>query len=357
MKLFKGATHLTRYIFPRSLEHVPSEVVQTVADIIEFCHLVRRSVVDEDTLVAINASVSRFHLHREIFRATVRPEGFTLPRQHSIVHYRPLIQMFWAPNGLCSSITESKHIKAVKKSYKRTNHNKPLSQMLLTNQRLDKLAAARDSCTMRGMLDGALLPPPLPPRNPSCSLSPPPEHPDDERVDSGTIGGPTCIGEVKLAKTEGASLIDFSQLSVHELSVYMEQPHLHELIRCFLLDQLNPDAPIPSGRIPLDQCPDFAEWVFLYTSARAVSYALSDVSGVGGMHHERIRATKRWYRGPPRYGCVFLKHDRDLAGFQGLHAARVRMLFRFKYRGIDYPCALIHWFSARGEHPCPDTGM
>ncbi|KAJ7509345.1 hypothetical protein B0H11DRAFT_1702893, partial [Mycena galericulata] len=22
-----------------------------------------------------------------------------------------------------------------------------------------------------------------------------------------------------------------------------------------------------------------------------------------------------------------------------------------------YPCALDHWFSARGEHPCPETGM
>ncbi|KAJ6539906.1 hypothetical protein B0H10DRAFT_2181608 [Mycena sp. CBHHK59/15] len=75
------------------------------------------------------------------------------------------------------------------------------------------------------------------------------------------------------------------------------------------------------------------------------------------MHHERIRATKSWYCGPPRYDCIFMEDDKDLAGFRGLHAARVRVLFRFKYRRIDYPCALIHWFSARGDHPCPDTGM
>ncbi|KAJ7750937.1 hypothetical protein DFH07DRAFT_869023 [Mycena maculata] len=342
---------LMKVYLPAIAGHVPAAVVQTVADIIEFCHLVRRSVIDEDTLIAIDNSVSRFRLHREVFRASVRPEGFSLPRQHSIVHYRPLIQMFGAPNGLCSSITESKHIKAVKKPYRRTNHNKPLSQILLTNQRLDKLAAARVDFAARGMLDGALLPPPPPLRN--GSASPAPENPDDDHVDNGAIEGATCIGEVKLAKT----YIRRVPRDVHELALYMEQPRLHELIRRFLFDQLNPNAPTPGGQIPLAQCPEFSERIFLYHSARAVFYAPSDVSGVGGMHHERIRATKSWYRGPPRYDCVFLEHDTDLVGFQGLHAARVHMFFHFKFRGVDYPCALIHWFSARGEHPCPETGM
>lgn len=185
---------------PAITGHVPPTVVQAVADIIEFCHLVRRSVIDEDTLIAIDQSVARFHLHREVFRETVRPEGFSLPRQHSIVHYRPLIQMFGAPNGLCSSITESKHIKAVKKPYRRTNHNKPLSQILLTNQRLDKLAAARIDFTARGMMDGSLLP--LPPLPSQGSPSPPPDS-DDDSVDNGAIDGPTVVGEVKLAKTYG----------------------------------------------------------------------------------------------------------------------------------------------------------
>ncbi|KAJ7862335.1 hypothetical protein B0H14DRAFT_3613333, partial [Mycena olivaceomarginata] len=292
---------LMKVYLPAIAGHVPPEVVQAVADIIEFCHLVRRSVIDEDTLDAIDDAVANFHRHREVFRV-VRPEGFgSLPRQHSIVHYRPLIQMFGAPNGLCSSITESKHIKAVKRPYRRTNHNKPIGQILLVNQRLDKLNNARVDFTARGMMDG-----------------------------SGAVEGPTCIGEVKLAKTYG--------------DVHMDQPRLHELIRRFLFDQLNPDAPLPGARIQLDQCPEFSERVFLYNSARAVFYAPSDVSGVGGMHHERIRATKSWYRGPRAIRLC-------------LHAARVRMLFRFKYRGIDYPCALIHWFTARGDQPCPETGM
>ncbi|KAJ7261170.1 hypothetical protein C8J57DRAFT_1635845 [Mycena rebaudengoi] len=341
---------LMKVYLPAIAGHLPSTVVQAVADIIEFCHLVRRSVIDEDTLLAIDAAVARFHQHREIFREDVRPDGFSLPRQHSIVHYRDLIQLFGAPNGLCSSITESKHIKAVKKPYRRSSHNKPLGQMLLTNQRLNKLAAARVDFTARGMLEGSLLPPP--PQRESLSPDPDPD-PDDEHVENGAVDGPTCLGEVKLAKTYVRKI----PRDIAGLSEHVGQPRLCELIRRFLFDQLNPDAPVPGGDVVLADCPEFSERVFAYNSARAVFYAPSDISGIGGMHHERIRATKSWYGGAPRYDCALIEHDTSLAGFRGLHAVRVRLFFRFKFRGVTYPCALIHWFSIRGDAPCPDTGM
>lgn len=69
-----------------------------------------------------------------------------------MVHYFQMIQAFGAPNGLCSSITEAKHSKAVKDIWRRTNHYQPLSQMLYINQRLDKLSAMRADFTHRGML-------------------------------------------------------------------------------------------------------------------------------------------------------------------------------------------------------------
>ncbi|KAJ6523207.1 hypothetical protein B0H19DRAFT_1277074 [Mycena capillaripes] len=341
---------LMKVYLPAIAGHVPSQMVHAVASITEFCYLVRRSVIDEDTLLAVDTTVDLFHTAREIFRV-VRPDGFSLPRQHSMVHYRPSMQAFAAPNGLCSSITESKHIKAVKRPYRRSSRNKPLSQILLTNQRLDKLAAARVDFTARGMMDGALIPLPLSliPEVPPIE----PENLDDDQIDQGDVPGPTCLGEVKLAKTYVRKV----PRDVHQLARHIGQPRLHELIRRFLFDQLHPDAPTPGGRVPISDCPDFSERVFMYNSARAVFYAPSDVCGIGGMHHERIRATKSWYRGPPRYDCVFMEHDPDAPGFRGLHAARVHLLFRFKFRGIDYPCALVHWFSAQGDEPCPETGM
>lgn len=95
----------------------------------------------------------------------------------------------------------------------------------------------------------------------------------------------------------------------------------------------------------------------LFHSARAVFYAPSDLSGIGGMHHERIRATRSWYSAAPRYDCVFVGNDSDEPGFRGLNVARVRVFFSVKFRGNVYPSALVHWFSHIGNAPDPVTGM
>lgn len=124
-----------------------------MSSFLELCYLARRSELGEDTLLEIEQAIERFHETRKIFQESgVRPDGFSLPRQHSIVHYPRSIREFGAPNGLCSSITESRHITAVKKPWRRSNRYEALGQMLLTNQRLDKLAAARSDFVSRGML-------------------------------------------------------------------------------------------------------------------------------------------------------------------------------------------------------------
>jgi hypothetical protein len=177
-------------------------MVKAVSAFTEFCYLVRRSVISEDTLQSIDAALASFHHHREIFRTSgVRPEGFSLPRQHSLQHYRHLIQMFGAPNGLCSSITESKHIKAVKKPWRRSSRYQALGQMLLINQRMDKLAAARVDFAARGMLDGHNLDQWIP--EPPLDVIPEEgEDLDAENIDD----RPAFLGEVKLAKTSGQYL-------------------------------------------------------------------------------------------------------------------------------------------------------
>jgi hypothetical protein len=84
----------------------------------EFCYLVCCSVLDEDDIDEINQTVMCFHQEHEIFECEgVHPDGISLPHQHSLVHYAYLITEFGAPNGLCSSITELKHIKAVKEPW------------------------------------------------------------------------------------------------------------------------------------------------------------------------------------------------------------------------------------------------
>jgi len=134
---------------------VPPAVVKTFAAFLEFCYIARRNIITDDSLEKLNVALLRFHESRQVFSGTVRadsPSGFSLPRQHSMVHYYDHIKNFGSPNGLCSSITESKHIAAVKRPWRRSNKHAALPQMLKVNERLDKLAAARADFAARGML-------------------------------------------------------------------------------------------------------------------------------------------------------------------------------------------------------------
>ncbi len=137
--------------------HLPADVLCTFRAFLEFCYIARRDVITEDDLKELEDALSRFHSFRKVFLPICSRQGFLLPRQHAMVHYPALIQLFGAPNGLCSSITESKHIWAVKEPWRRSSRNNVLFQMLTTNQRLDQLRAAHVDFTQRGMLNGTLL--------------------------------------------------------------------------------------------------------------------------------------------------------------------------------------------------------
>jgi hypothetical protein len=185
---------------PAIAGHVPPQMVRAISSFMEFCYLVRRSILDDDDLEAIDTAVADFHRDRVAFNE-IRQDGYSLPRQHSIVHYRHLIQEFGAPNGLCSSITESKHIKAVKEPWRRSSRFEALGQMLVTNQRLDKLAAVRVNFQARGILQVTSSifdrhdPQPLPVIQPT----------DNDDDDGGAIDG-NVLGEVVLAKKPRMSL-------------------------------------------------------------------------------------------------------------------------------------------------------
>jgi hypothetical protein len=146
-------------VFVNTLEgYVHVDIIKTLHAFLDFCYIARQNVLTEDSLDALDAALERFHNFREIFRSSgVRPDGFSLPRQHSLKHYRHHIENFGAPNGLCSSITESKHILAVKKPWRRSGRYEALRQMLTINTRNDKLAAARIDFSSRGMLQGTCL--------------------------------------------------------------------------------------------------------------------------------------------------------------------------------------------------------
>ncbi|KAJ7255147.1 hypothetical protein C8J57DRAFT_1437087 [Mycena rebaudengoi] len=286
--------------------HVPTQMVRTIGVFLDFCYLVRRNVIDEATLLAIDAVLAGYHHKRTIFvESGVCPDGFCLPRQHSLTHYRFLIQEFGAPNGLCSSITD---------------RFEALGQMLTINDRLDKLAAAHVDFMDRGMLTGP------------------------------ASDGRKILGEVLLARTHVCKY----PRNADALAQHLNLPDLVPLIHRFLYLQDHPDH---DPDIPLDECPDAPNSVRVFLSAVAKFYVPSDQSGVHGMLRECIRAVRSWHGGAPWYDCVFVEGDPDLPGFQGLLAAHVLLFMSFKHMGILYPCALVTWFSTMGDDPCPDVRM
>ena len=138
--------------------HVPCGIVCTFCAFLEFCYIAQSNVHNTTTLEAMAEALKRFYEHRKIFQECgVCPDGFSLSWQHSLVHYESSIRVFGAPNGVCSSITESKHIKAIKEPWHWSNRFNPFGQMLVMNQCLNKLVASYVDFKDCGMLNGTII--------------------------------------------------------------------------------------------------------------------------------------------------------------------------------------------------------
>ncbi|KAF8992148.1 hypothetical protein BDQ17DRAFT_1392882 [Cyathus striatus] len=237
---------------------------------------------------------------------------------------------FGAPNGLCSSITESKHIKAVKEPWRCSNRYNALGQMLLTNERLDKLNAFRIDLQSRNLLPGFISDPVVP----------------------ASVGN----DDLDIWADEG---IHSDSDTLDGLSDFVGIPHLRENIHRFLYDQLNPGADVMGMEVNLNTCPIVNPLLTVNVFHYAISlfHAPSDLSGIGGMHREIIHATPTWWNGEAHHDCIFVANNTDNDGFRGLNAAQVHLFFSFTYNNILYPCAFVHWFETYGDNPCRNTGL
>jgi hypothetical protein len=349
-------------------------MVKCLSAFLDFCYIARRNFITAADLNELKDVLTRFHLHREIFVGTAGVTGdrISLPRQHSLMHYIRCIQLFGSPNGLCSSITESKHIKAVKEPWRRSSHFDALTQMLRTNSRMDKLAAATQEFTKLGMMDGttaeytAMI---LDGGQPTPRVSVP-EVDDDGDGDHGPTRGPKSLSSIELAHVPRVSdltsfvLKCFADVMCSErqyphspegLAEHLNQPRFPNLLRCFLYDQTHPDVDI-AANVPIDDCPSIHTRVYVYHSATARFYAPSDLCGTGGMYRECIRSNPDWRSEFARYDTVFVETGSEGSGMAGLTIGRLLLLFSFKDGDRQYSCALVHWMVPADE-PDPDTGM
>ncbi|KAJ7840102.1 hypothetical protein B0H14DRAFT_3696876 [Mycena olivaceomarginata] len=306
---------------------VPPAIVEALSAFLDFRYLVRRADFDESTLDAIDAAVLKHHERREVFRDLKVRDHFSLPRQHSVKHYRINIEDFGAPGGVCSSITESRHITAVKKPWRRSSRHKALSQMLLTNQRLDKLAASRADFIERGMLPPVFAA--IPEKIPKDEEA---EEIDEPRVEGNIIN--ICVLERSYPRLADA------------LGDHIGLPAFPHLLTNFLHDQLHSDKYADSD----DDDLDISEHpLSVFHSALATFYAPSDPSGIRGMRRERIRSTPSWGKHGLRRDCAFVVENQTENGFRGMSA--VHMKGRSRLTTIVHLDTLL-----RGAHLIPVYG-
>ncbi|KIO06313.1 hypothetical protein M404DRAFT_24596 [Pisolithus tinctorius Marx 270] len=243
--------------------YVPRDMVQTFRAFLKFCYLVRRNVVTEQTLAEINDALRRFHYYREVFRNAGVVDSFSLPRQHAMKHYHHLICQF------------------------------ALGQMLLINQRLDKLSAARADFEECGMLNGTCLTHVLEVlgqnshddrdwhhdiakgRNASDEAEEPTASYEEDSSD--TVDTPMTINthvlnqsilECKCAKDVGS------------LAAELEIPQFPEILRRFLHGQLYPADACDPQEIPFDECPFYDGKLRIYNSASSTFFVLSNLSSI-----------------------------------------------------------------------------
>ncbi|KIK80717.1 hypothetical protein PAXRUDRAFT_15634 [Paxillus rubicundulus Ve08.2h10] len=353
---------LMKVYLPAIEGYIPDDVMRTFRAFFEFCYTVRKDVITEKTLADLDDALSRFHQYHK----------------HSLVHYQSMIRTFGAPNGLCTSITESKHIKAVKQLWQHSSKYKVLSQILLTNQCLNKLAASRVDFEARGMLSR--------PHGGTHSN----DSDNENNMEATLPAGPSNLEEVHANKdhnnAEGDNFNndeDENTGIVHErpglvysdvklaltparkrahtvltLAVELGAPVLSNLLQRFLFNQLNTNNTISSVDVHLSDCPRFTGSLKVFHSATAVFVSPSDPSGIGGMRREQIHATPSWHCGPGHYDCIFVSTDDTLEGMLSMEIARVLCFFSFVFtNGQTYPCALIHWFDRLAEEPDNLMGM
>ncbi|KAF8806288.1 hypothetical protein BYT27DRAFT_7191619 [Phlegmacium glaucopus] len=253
------------------------------------------SDITEATLATFNNTLAKFYTHHEIFQCLgVRPDGFSLPHQHALSHYHHLIQEFGTPGGICSSITESRHIIAVKKPWQHSNHYEALSQMLLINQCLDKLGAAYFQ----------------PQKISTAHRS---RNRDNNREDSDF--------EIDEDTRSGTEMV--------EGNVVLTCTH--------------------TDGVELEDCPKITSKILVFHSAVATFFAPSDECG--------LMSCPLWWKKASRQDCALVVENKERPGMKGMNIMQVQLFFSFHHNEKMYPCALVEWFSTAGWSHDSTTDM
>ncbi|KAF5361126.1 hypothetical protein D9758_009059 [Tetrapyrgos nigripes] len=320
--------------------YVPASMVKAVSIFLDFCYLAHRNAHTSDDIKKLEELLQDFHHYRQIFIETGVRESISLPRQHALMHYPRGIRLLGSPNGLCTSITESKHIEAVKETWQQSSWHNALDQMISSITRTDKMVAMQRRLQKRRMMWGTTAAYESMMMDGEVPLASEEVDEEDleanEEFDLGPVSGPATTGSVHLAATPARGYPS----SVPALAAHLGIPLFGAALRCYLWSYYYPNAEQPDN---IELCPPPPSSVKVFHSAIARFYAPSDICGAGGMHQERIRSHPRWRNLHARYDTVLVDtQETELMG--GMTIARVLLFFSFILDGERQECGLVNWF-------------
>ncbi|KAI6168508.1 hypothetical protein EDD17DRAFT_1772901 [Pisolithus thermaeus] len=298
-QIIKGTfkDHLVSWVETYLKKHYKNDFAAILADI-NRCGFKQWTGNDSKALMKVYLPAIAGYVPNEMLQALSAFMDFCY------IHYHEAIELFGAPNGLSTSIVESKHIHA------------EMAQVFLVNQWQDKLEQFQAECLAEGreltidnlsllnslfsgLLDKPLIPQDNVHEDTSFQDDPYPQEAEDddsERVDA----------VVQLAHKPS------------EMGQEIGHPELPDLVSIFLFQQRNPGVDVPD----ISKCPKAIDPGYSFSSVVATFYAPSDLSGANGMHCQCIHASPSWRNGAPCYDCVFVEKDPTLPGFQGLYVAQ-----------------------------------
>ena len=107
--------------------------------------------------------------------------------------------------------------------------------------------------------------------------------------------------------------------------------------------------------------------ITIHTSSVATFHAPSDLSGIAGMKCKHIHTVDGWWKGPGHYDTLSINtaidnadQDEDspsLHVFLSLEVAWAQLFFSFILDGVNYPCALVYWYTYTSNSPSDVMGM
>ncbi|KAN0134484.1 hypothetical protein V8E53_007630 [Lactarius tabidus] len=312
--------------------YIPSMMVRSIAAFMDACYIAQ--------------AVENFHQLCSVFIEAGVHTAISLPHQHALKHFYHAIHLFGSPNGLCLSITESKHIEEVKKTWRQSSRYQALMQMLRTLQHMDKMSALHQHFEGSGMLEGFCY-------GASFNDSVAEELEDDTRdEDKSAIPGKSQdVSEFDVQLATKCQPAYPSQL--HALATYINQPKFPLVFMQFLYKYGHSNKQIAPSTI--EECSAFEGVIKVHHSAVATFYSPSNLSGSGGLQREQIRLTPNFF-GHPRRDTVFVVTDDSQAGMEGMEIGHVLLFFSFEYWCKTFPGALINWF-VHTDGRDPDTQM